>query len=219
MPGQPLRRLAVELGRPVPMAGFTITTEVVRAGRATATTAMTLRDLDGAVRATARGLHIAARSVLEATLGDTFPTPRLADSPVGAFPFPTRLHPLRGFRDSNEVRYPPGQHAGIGPTTLWMRTVALLPDETMSPFQRICPLADCGNAFSRQLEPTEVSFVNADLTIALHREPVGEWMGMSSTSVWQPDGVGLSDSVLFDERGSVGSAMQTLVLSPAQRLA
>ena len=31
-----------------------------------------------------------------------------------------------------------------------MTVVDLLPDEEPSPFQRICPLADCGNAFSRR---------------------------------------------------------------------
>ena len=54
-----------------------------------------------------------------------------------------------------------------------MSTAPLLPDETPSPFQRICPLADCGNAFSRHAEPVEIAFVNPDLTIALHRDPVG----------------------------------------------
>ena len=56
-------------------------------------------------------------------------------------------------------------------------SVPLLPEEVMTPFQRISPLADCGNAFSRHAEPWEVQFVNTDLVIALHRDPVGEWMG------------------------------------------
>lgn len=93
-----------------------------------------------------------------------------------------------------------------------MRCVDLLADEPTSPFSRICPLADCGNAFSRQSEPWQVSFVNADLTVHLHREPVGEWLGSRSVSSWQPSGVAISDALLFDEQGAVGRAVQSIVL-------
>ena len=96
-----------------------------------------------------------------------------------------------------------------------MRTVALLPGEEPSPFQRICPLADCGNAFSRHADPGQVQFINTDLTIALHRDPVGAWLGSRAVSHWQPSGVGLADALLFDERGPVGRALQTLLLRPA----
>ena len=102
------------------------------------------------------------------------------------------------------------------PTTVWMRTVPLLPGEEMSPFQRISPLADCGNAFGRHAEPDQVQFVNTDLVIALHRDPVGEWMGSRVASHWQPTGVGLADALLFDDEGPVGRALQTLLLRPAR---
>ena len=215
VPGQRLARLAVDLGRPVPMAGFAIDTEVVRAGRTTSATVMTLCDLDGGVRAQARGLHVSVREVIESIRGTTFVSPSLSDSRPGPFPFAQTSHGLPGFRHANELRYPPGETPDIGPTTCWMKTVPLLPGEEMTPFQRICPLADCGNAFGRNGDPTETSFVNADLTIALHRDPVGDWMGMSASGIWQPSGVGLSDSVLFDELGTVGRSIQVLVLARA----
>ena len=84
----------------------------------------------------------------------------------------------------------------------------------MSPFQRICPLADCGNAFSRHADPDQMRFVNTDLVVALHRDPVGEWMGSQVTSHWHPTGVGLADALLFDDEGAVGRALQTLLLRP-----
>ena len=89
----------------------------------------------------------------------------------------------------------------------------------MTPFQRISPLADCGNAFGRNAEPYEVQFVNTDLLIALHRDPVGEWMGSRSTSAWQPTGNGLADALLFDDEGPVGRALQTLLLRPVAVMA
>jgi len=98
---------------------------------------------------------------------------------------------------------------------VWMETIAVLPGEEPSPFQRICPLADCGNAFSRHAEPDRVQFINADLTVALHRDPVGTWMGSRVWSHWQPSGIGLADALLFDDEGPVGRALQTLLLRPA----
>jgi hypothetical protein len=95
-----------------------------------------------------------------------------------------------------------------------MRTVALLPDEHGSGFQRICPLADCGNAVSRNAEPERYAFMNTDLTVLLHRPPTGDWFGMDSVSRWEPTGVGISDSLLFDEHGPVGRAIQTLLIRP-----
>jgi hypothetical protein len=113
------------------------------------------------------------------------------------------------------VRYPDGDGPWPGSRTVWMNTADLLPDEAPSPFQRICPLADCGNAFSRHFEPNEVAFVNPDLTIALHRDPVGDWLGSKTVSQWQPNGIGLADAVLFDDVGPVGTALQTMILRPA----
>ena len=97
---------------------------------------------------------------------------------------------------------------------MWMKTLALVASEEPSSFQRICPLADCGNAFSRHADPDQVQFINADLTIALHRDPAGEWLGSRAVSHWQPSGVGLADALLFDDDGIVGRALQTLLLRP-----
>lgn len=214
-----LVRVTVDLAKPVPMAGFSIHTDVTRSGRSVAATATTLRDDEGRVRATAIGLHFAELTTpLFPATRDNAGTewPRLADAEPGTFPIRKIRHGLPSFRDSVEMRYPRGNSGEhLGSNTIWMRTIPLVDGEAMSPFQRVCPLADCGNAFSRNAEADEMSFVNPDLFIALHREPVGEWVGMRSTSQWQPDGVGLATSLLFDDAGSIGTATQTLLLRPA----
>ena len=215
VPAMRLARVSVDLGRPVPMAGFTIVTQIVRAGRATANTTASIVDADGKVRVSVSGMHLAAapEPMFEGALDNSGAvTPRLADAVPGEFPFSRSAHDLPGFRHAVELRYPPGEDNGPGATTVWMRSVPLLPDEEMTPFQRISPLADCGNAFSRNADPSEVQFVNTDLLIALHRDPVGEWMGSRSGSTWQPTGVGLADALLFDDEGPVGRALQTLLL-------
>ena len=218
LPALRLARISVDLARPVPMAGFTVHVDVVRAGRATGNSRVAIVDLDGNERVSATGMHIAVAGMplFEQRLDNTnATTPRLADAIPGDFPIGPFRHGLPGFRDAVEVRYPDGEDNLPGATTVWMRTVPLLPDEVPSPFQRMCPLADCGNAFSRHAEPDQVQFVNTDLIVALHRDPVGEWFGSRVASHWQPSGVGLADALLFDDEGPVGRALQTLLLRPA----
>ena len=55
-------------------------------------------------------------------------------------------------------------------------------------------------------------FANADLSQHLHRQPVGEWIGLQSQTQADASGAGLTLSRLFDEQGSIGVAVQTLVL-------
>jgi Acyl-CoA thioesterase C-terminal domain/Acyl-CoA thioesterase N-terminal domain len=220
VPDVRLARVTVELTRPIPMAGFRIDATVARTGRTVAGTTAAIIDGDGAVRVTATGLHVREqRSLPFATTLDNsgVRVPRLAASEPGPFPIDTgRRHGLEGFSgDAVRMRFPPGETRGPGATTSWMSTAPLLPGETPSPFQAICPLADCGNAFGRHAEPWEVAFVNADLTIALHRDPVGDWFGSRAVSWWQPNGVGLAEALLFDDVGPVGRALQTMVLRKA----
>jgi hypothetical protein len=214
LPHQQLVRLTVDLTRPIPHAGFRIDASVVRAGRTVSTTELSVVDGDGRTVVTARAMHLAgaeghAHDELPTTPHDT---PRLAEAVPDRFPISGGGHDLPMFSGGVEVRYPPGDAPTPGPTRLWMRTVPLVLGEDPSPFQRICALADCGNAISRNAEPDRFAFMNTDLTVLLHRPPHGDWFGVESVSRWEPSGVGMSDSLLFDEQGPVGRALQTLLI-------
>jgi hypothetical protein len=211
IPDQQLVRLTVDLTRPIPHAGFRIDAVVTRSGRTVSTTEMTLVNGDGKPVITARGMHIAGTHPGQLPTAPAR-TPEFGESVPGGFPIPVGGHNLPMFSGGVEMRYPPGETNDPGPTRAWMRTVPLLPDESPSPFQRICPLADCGNAISRNADPTSIAFMNTDLTVLLHRPPVGEWLGMDSVSRWEPTGIGMSDSLLFDDLGPVGRALQTLII-------
>lgn len=214
LPDKRLTRLTVELSRPIPHAGFRVEARTRREGRTVALADARIVDGDGRVVAIARGLAMARRAAHPwPSHSDSIGRPD--DASAGEFPIRGTRHDLPAFNGAGvDTRYPGGQSPEPGPTTAWLRTVPLLADETPSPFQRICPLADCGNAFGRNAEPAEASFANADLTIALHRDPIGEWLGTRSAGFWEPDGIGLAEAALFDREGRVGVALQTLVLSP-----
>lgn len=211
-PEQRLTRLTVNLSRPIPFNGFRIDAEIVRRGRIASISSASLIDQNDKVCVTATALHMAEQEPAE------YPTHNRMlinpdDAVIGKFPIQHTLHGEPAFNgDGVEVKYPDGQSHEPGPTIAWMRTVPLLASEDPTPFQRICPLADCGNAFGRNADPAEVNFMNPDLTILLHRDPVGEWLGTDANGYWEPSGIGMADAHLFDQYGSVGRALQTLLL-------
>ena len=57
-------------------------------------------------------------------------------------------------------------------------------------------------------------FPNVDLTIHLHRQPTGDWVGLDTTVIFGTGGHGLTSTVLHDVLGPVGQASQTLTVRP-----
>lgn len=101
----------------------------------------------------------------------------------------------------------------IGPGEVWMRPLRdLLPGEPLSPLVRLVATADFGNGISAELPFEDYIFINADLTIHLWRAPVGEWIGLNAKTMLMGAGAGTAESVLHDERGPVGRALQALVV-------
>ena len=215
LPNHRLVRLTMEITRPIPMAGFTVEAEVTRAGRLAATAHAAILDLDGKRVATATTAHLASQPE-DADMPQLRSVAGTFDSAVpGPFPLSQTRHGLTCFPDGVEVRYPPGQNGGPGPTQLWMKTVPIVDGEIPSAFEAICPFADCGNAISRNAEPDQYGFLNTDLTIYMHRPARGEWFGSDVVSYWNSDGIGMSDAQLLDVSGVVGRAVQSLVVAKA----
>lgn len=213
VPNGRLARVMVELMRPVPMAGFRVQAEVRRPGRSAVATEAEIFD-EERVYARAFGLHLRMLPEMEMPTADVA-IPDFEASVPGPFPIKDTTHGLPCFPGSLDVRYDPSESQGEGgPTTVWMRTVPLLPDEEPSGFQRICPLGDSGNGISYNAYLDQMTFVNPDLVIAVHREPRGEWLCSRVRSHWEPDGLGLSDAELFDRSGHVGRAVQTILIDP-----
>ncbi|MEM6986261.1 MAG: thioesterase family protein [Pseudomonadota bacterium] len=214
IPEQRLTRITVDLLRPIPHAGFFVEASVTKAGRGVSRASARLLDADGRESAVVAGLYMVETEPQNLpSHAESIGPPEAAE--LGGFPIAVPLHDQPTFVGGVEVKYPPGEGPEPGPTTVWMRTVPVLPDETPSPFQRICPLGDCGNAFGRNANATRISFVNPDLTIVLHRDPEGEWLGMRAVGYWEANGIGTSDAALYDQHGCVGRAMQTLFIRPS----
>lgn len=212
-PDKMLTRLTVDVLRPVPLSGITVSVEVTRASRTLSTTKVQVVDLDGICCVTGTSMHLVRKDLGEVP-SPTLPRPLWEDT----VPMQTRLigalHDEPSFGAFIETAMPKDGPTEPGPKTVWMKVPALVEGEVASPIQAICPLADCGNGISWNAPPMVLGFMNTDLTLQMHREPVSAWMASESVSHWQSNGVGMSQSVLYDTQGPVGAALQTLVLHP-----
>jgi len=215
VPEKQLTRLTVSFGRPVPTAGFCVDTDIERNGRSVTTANATLRDQDNRICAAATSVHI-VRNSHTALPSASVPHPSFAEARSGHFPITNALHDLPFFGNSIEVAYPPEETTEPGPTTLWMRTLPILENEKPSPFQTLCPIADCGNGISRNADSSQAIFVNADLTVVAYRLPESDWLASQAISFWQPSGIGVAQATLFDKVGSLGTALQTLTIRPVE---
>lgn len=204
-------RLSVDVARAVPLNGIQIEARVTKQGRTLATVEVSAIDRRGRSCCTGHTVHMATKA-LEAVPTVAADPPRFSEARPGRFPMHKRAHALPSFSVGCEVAYPPGEDEAPGPTTVWLKTPPLLADETTSPFQSLCPIGDCGNAFSRNADPACFSFMNLDLTIHMFRAPGSTWLASRAQSFWEPTGIGLSQAILFDKVGPVGQATQAILL-------
>ncbi|HET6970960.1 MAG TPA: acyl-CoA thioesterase domain-containing protein [Phenylobacterium sp.] len=102
-----------------------------------------------------------------------------------------------------------GEIRGVGPRRLWMAEVReLVEGEPLTPFVRVAVAADFTSPFAHAGDQG-LGYINSDVTLYLHREPVGEWIGFESFSHGATDGVAVGDCLLHDEEGQIGSASCT----------
>jgi hypothetical protein len=102
---------------------------------------------------------------------------------------------------------------GSGRVAAWMRQrIPLIPGRSPSPLERVLIAADSSSGVSAALDHRLQSAVNPDLTVSLSRPLDGEWVGLDSISVYQASGIGLADTRICDTRGTIGRAVQGLVL-------
>ena len=112
-----------------------------------------------------------------------------------------------------EYRLIRGSFVEPGPATAWMRMrVPLVAGEEPTPLQRVMAAADTGNGVSAMLDWNRYLFINVDLSVHLGRMPEGEWICLNAVTHPEPHGVGLTETVLLDERGPIGRAAQTLLI-------
>ena len=206
--GMQVGRITLEILGPVPLAPLEAGARIVRPGRSVELLEASLSGPeDEVMRATAWRLRA----------GDV----GVRSEPDGAPAGPERGRTSAffatgedvGYHTAMEYRFVDGAFLELGPATVWMRMrVPLVAGEAPSPLERVLVAADSGNGVSAALDYERYLFINTDLSVHLLRMPAGEWVCLEATT--HVDGLGLSDTVLWDERGRIGRAAQTLLVKP-----
>jgi hypothetical protein len=211
-------RLTVDLYRPVPIDTPVCTeTRVVKDGRR-------IQVVDASLLA--EGRTVARASALKIRTSEIAlqrpPVPWVA--PAGPYEAEAVSWAQAGAAESDleffhthaiEVRTVDGSLFKPGEGLSWVRlAVPVVEGEPTTPFVATATLSDVGNGNAMALDGRTWLYVNPDLSLTLHRLPVGEWLGMRSAAQQHPSGIGSADSQLFDTTGPVGRVVQSQIIEP-----
>lgn len=93
-----------------------------------------------------------------------------------------------------------------GPRQLWMSEVReMVGGMALTPFARVAAAADYASPFANAGDHG-LGYINTDVTLYLHRLPMGEWIGFEVVNHHATDGVAIGECFLYDETGPIGSA-------------
>lgn len=202
-----LARASYDIFGVIPMAAFDVSLHVVRPGR-------TIELVEAVLT---HGGRTAVE--LRAWMLQDLDTADLEGSPLPAMPAPETMTPW----DFGHV-WPGGavrsidtrrQEIAPGRALCWVRPkVPLLDGEPVSARSRLLGASDFANGIATRVAPEEALFPNVDLSAALFREPVGEWIGLDTSVSFVSRGIGVTETVLNDAAGPVGTSSQTLTVRP-----
>ncbi len=237
---QRLGRVSIDILRPVPIGKLSVTTRMVRPGRRVALVEAVV-EANGQEVLHARGWRIERPTEPVPEIVDGAPAAPLPAEGDGKLPVIFEREPV-GYLASIEWRFLPseldeyvaaepaalagttGPAGAAGPAhsprtaqirAAWARPlIPLLPDEEASPMARTLLVADSGSGVGAALPATEFIFINVDVTVALPRDPAGDWMLLEAETSIGADGTGLAATRLSDQTGPCGRAWQTLLVAP-----
>jgi len=210
--GLQLARVTVELVRPVPLAPLSVRCSLSRPGRK-------VQLIDAAVEA--GGVEVArARALrIRTSPDDQLAVPSVPEDDAPAPPahgvlLASSSGEYRALHnDGMELRFVEGRFGEPGPATAWFRLrCPVVLGEEPSPWQRAVAAADFGNGIGAELNFGSSLFINPDLTVSIHRPPVGEWVCLAARTRFGTPGIGAAESELWDEYGRIGRAVQSLLV-------
>jgi hypothetical protein len=204
--GTVLSRVTFEVMGPVPVAELTVEAALERPGRSVELLSATLSH-DGRPVLRAHAWRVVSGDTTAVASGEDEPlVPPPACAPM-TIPDDWQC----GYLVAMEWRSVSGGIFLPGDAVVWARPlVQVVAGEEASAAQRLFTVADSASGVSSRLDIGKWYAINTDLSVHLHREPVGEWFALDAETVVGPSGVGVASSVLHDEVGPVGRTAQAL---------
>jgi Thioesterase-like superfamily len=205
-------RITYEILRSIPIGPVAVAARIVRPGRRVQMLEAELR-VDGEILMMARAWRLRTAPVdlpEEAVAVPSGPPGPETAAPADFFPSGQEV----GYHSAVEMRFVSGAFTEVGPASAWLRMRhPLVGAEPPSALVRVLVAADVGNGISGAVDFRRFVFVNVDLTVQLERLPEGEWVGVDAVTLPRLRGNATAESVLADERGRIGRALQTLLVS------
>ena len=202
-------RLTVDLFRAARRALTTVDVRVVRDGRRVHSAECdVLQDGRAVARATLVSYRRSAAPPGEQwTASTSFPTPPDPDG---------ELFPFVRSEDAGWTRSP-AAHQNASRKCFFNDGINVVAGEALSPFVRAAMLAE-STSLVTNLGSKGIGYINGDLTVALSRLPLDEWIGIQADSHHASDGISVGTATLFDQGGAFGSGVVTAVANPAAQI-
>jgi len=201
-------RLTVDMFRSVPLAPVSAITRPVRRGRRIVVLEVTVEQ-DGTPVGQGRVVLLRRSEQPDGTF---------RPAPAWAAPAPSQLGPPQAASGSRWT--PPWESWPVGGATsglsdgLWIRDIhPLVTGEPLTPLVRMAMAADIASPVSH-FSTSGLSFINADYTVYLGRDPHGEYVGIQPSGHISERGVAVGQCVIHDERGAVGFVTTAAVANP-----
>ena len=132
---------------------------------------------------------------------------------------PTGVQGSVYFVGSDDVGWDPdgAVHQNTSRKRVYHRTIDVVAGEAASPFVRTV-VASEATSLVTNLGTRGIGYINGDLTTALSRLPLGDYIGVQADSHWCADGIAVGSSTLFDHSGPFGTGMVTAIANPAAQI-
>lgn len=208
--GMVVARLTMEFLAGVPLGPVAVEATVAKPGRRFQLVEATL-EAGGRPVCLARAVRLRRDDDPGADAAGPYPCPVLPGPETGPDlpPFVDSTDEMF-YPDAMEIRHVAGER-GSGAVAAWFRMRGeLVAGEAPAPLARAMAAADFTNGISSILPWDEWTFVNTDLTVHLHREPEGEWIGLDARTSVSRAATGVASGVLHDRHGPIGTCAQTL---------
>ena len=204
-------RVGIDLDKAVPLKPLRVSVQRRQISRRVAHLDLELSAEAGLV-ARATALLLKSEPVEVEPRGDE--TPREVTGTPGPFSGPVQDDLVLYHRDVIDYSFEKGSFLEPGPARAWLRlTVPVIAGEHPSSLALLLAVADFGSALSSSVvRDSGMGLINLDISLALHRDPVGPWFLLDAAGRVGDKGIGLATTELFDAQGPLGVLTQSQVV-------
>ena len=206
-----IARQTIDLFRPVPFGRLDVDVESIRHGRRVAVF-LTRVSCDGTPLTQATTLCLrgdAGFGAVGSNHADEAPPPPEEAMPATVDRVGNRWVSYPGTLAMRHLVAP----GGTEPAVVWIRADApMVAEAELTPAVRAASIADFVSPFAN-MQPGRSGYVNADITLHVHRPPIGAWHYLRVVSRGAADGVATAQAVLGDRGGAYGACSASSLIN------